>query len=135
MNPVNQTTNRFCGPAVLSIITGIDTGEAERLIQDVRHTSRSIKGAYLHELCTILQQRGYKTEYLNYLEKTVFRFLFEEKRDGTYLVTVSGHFVCFERENNDWKVCDNHTKTPLKASRSARLMQKIISVIRVELKK
>ena len=54
--------NRYCGPAVISAITGMTTGEAARLI---RHSSgrRAVMGTSVLEVTDALEMCGVKSKY------------------------------------------------------------------------
>lgn len=62
MHPVThgKTKNRFCGPAAISIITGIDTGTAAALMR-LKTGRRQITGASHWELEKVLQSLGFFT--------------------------------------------------------------------------
>lgn len=67
IKPVNHGTtkadkNRYCGPCAISIITGMTTGEAARLL---RHVSgrKSIKGTYTSEVTDVLEMCNIKATY------------------------------------------------------------------------
>jgi hypothetical protein len=57
IHPVVRTTNRFCGPAVLSSILKIDTGEAARQIRAVNGRSK-VTGTYDWEIIAVLERNG-----------------------------------------------------------------------------
>jgi len=70
IKPVNHGTtkadkNRYCGPAVISAITGMTTGEASRLI---RHVSgrKAIRGSSVREVTDALTMCGIKSEYKSF---------------------------------------------------------------------
>ena len=70
IKPVNHGTtkadkNRYCGPCAISIITGMTTGEAARLL---RHVSgrKSIKGTYTSEVTDALEMCNIKAIYQDF---------------------------------------------------------------------
>src|SRR5204863_9751019 len=84
-------TNVFCGPAVLSAITGIPTNEIAELINEVRHVPyyREVKGAFIEELIATLNKiGGYRATPINFLSNSsLFFTLTTIKQDGFYIVT------------------------------------------------
>jgi len=67
IKPVNHGTtradkNRYCGPSAISIITGMTTGEAARLL---RHVSgrKTIKGTWTSEVTDVLEMCNIKASY------------------------------------------------------------------------
>ena len=70
IKPVNHGTtkadkNRYCGPSAISIVTGMTTGEAARLL---RHVSgrKSIKGTYTSEVTDALERCNIKAIYRDF---------------------------------------------------------------------
>tara|TARA_R110002020_G_scaffold260128_3_gene474340 strand:- start:11539 stop:12270 length:732 start_codon:yes stop_codon:yes gene_type:complete len=70
IKPVNHgktkaDRNRYCGPAVISSITGMATGEASRLI---RHVSgrKAITGSSVREVTDALEMCGIKSKYQSF---------------------------------------------------------------------
>ena len=61
LHPVKRAikaSNRYCGPAILSILTGLDTTETARLLRHVGGRTR-IRGTYTHEVERALSKLGY----------------------------------------------------------------------------
>jgi len=70
IKPVNHGTtradgNRYCGPSVISAVTGMTTGEAARLIRHVGGR-KSVKGSYVSEVTRALEMCGIKSTYQNF---------------------------------------------------------------------
>lgn len=66
IKPVNHGStradrNNFCGPSVISAITGMTTGEAARLIRFVGQR-KTIKGTYNYEVTRALRKCGIRAE-------------------------------------------------------------------------
>lgn len=87
--------NRFCGPAALSIIAGVDTAEAAAVIRHVGH-KRSVTGTTHYELLRSLQLLGFKATSalkVNPLEPksnpTLAAWLRSDERDSKALYVVS----------------------------------------------
>lgn len=62
--------NRYCGPAVISAITGMTTGEAARLIRHVSgkywNGRRAVKGTTVLEVTEALEMCGVKSKYQSF---------------------------------------------------------------------
>jgi len=61
LQPVNSPkgdSNRFCGPAVISALTGMTTGAAARLIRQVSPTRKCVMGTYSGEMLRALRLCG-----------------------------------------------------------------------------
>ena len=57
---VKGDKNRYCGPSVISAITGMNTGEAARMIRHVGGR-RSVKGSYDWEVREVLERCGIRS--------------------------------------------------------------------------
>ena len=105
---VNNSTsgrNRYCGPAVISAVTGMVTGEAARLI---RHVSgqRKVTGSYAHHVIRALQlcNVGYKDNKFFGLDTkqqpTLAQWLKSSKDIRTsgrvFLIVAGNHFQLVE---------------------------------------
>jgi hypothetical protein len=103
LKPVKRAAkghNRFCGPAALSIITGIDTAEASAVIRFV-NKKRSVTGTHDWEIIKSLNLLGYHVSSaakLNPLtpktNPTLAAWLKSDERDGKtlYLVVAGNHW-------------------------------------------
>lgn len=134
MKDITFGKNNFCGPAVISAITGISTDAAEKRIQLLRRNTKKVTGAFTTELCEVLTRFGYRTSYLTHLSHcgSIF-YLLSVLEDGQYIVCVPGHFICIEITDTAKYICDNHTKKPININASARLSQQVQQVVKVEL--
>ena len=131
LKPVIEGHNRFCGPAVLSIITGKSTDECADVIRSINGEYK-IRGVYLTDLLKAASKLNFNTLRINTEGSSLFRALTELSLvDGIYIVTVPNHFVCIEVKDKQIYFCDNHTKEPIKDASSARLMQKVVAAYRV----
>ena len=65
VNHKRGDTNRYCGPAVISAITGMATGEAARLIRHVGGR-KAIRGSSVREITDALAMCGIKSEYQSF---------------------------------------------------------------------
>lgn len=57
IHPVIRGSNRYCGPAVLSSLLKIDTGEAARRIRE-KNGKRSVTGTHAWDLERVLADNG-----------------------------------------------------------------------------
>ena len=128
--------NVFCGPAVLSAITGIPTNEIAELINEVRHVPyyREVKGAFIEEILATLDKiGGYKATRIDFLSNSSLYFILATVRaDGFYILTLPHHFVLAEKVGSERYICDNGLKTPMRAEGSARLNQKVLQCYHIE---
>jgi hypothetical protein len=103
LKPVKRAAkghNRYCGPAAVSIITGIDTAEASAVIRFV-NKKRSVQGTHDWEIIKSLNLLGYHVSSaakLNPLNPkgnpTLAAWLKSDQRDGKtlYLVVAGNHW-------------------------------------------
>lgn len=134
-NKLNKVegNNIFCGPAAIAAITGHTTDDVERLIQKLRANYSPVKAVYDTELYKIFNQLGWKVNTQSIAKGTrLFSFISEMREDGYYVISVPSHFVVVYKEGNNRFFCDNHTKEPIRAGASARLMQEVVRAARVE---
>lgn len=132
MNNVNQGSNKYCGPAVLSILTGKDTDECVRAIRSVDYAygGREVK---IGDLVKVINKLGMQANLIPELDGASLFATFHNisLHDGMYLILVPRHVVCAEVTNGKILFCDNHTKTPISAENSARLGQRALQVYRI----
>ena len=62
LHPINRgpRDNRYCGPAVVSFITGKNTSEVATFIRNRYRNGKAVRGTYLHEVAGALSALGYK---------------------------------------------------------------------------
>lgn len=127
LNAVTVGQNKYCGPAVLSILTGKSTDECARVIGSI-NGKYTVEGVELKHLLEAASRMGFDCEGIN-PAATLFGTLIRlANRDGVYIVTVTGHFVVIEVKEKKIYFCDNHTKEPMPAASSARLQQQCKAV-------
>jgi ABC-type bacteriocin/lantibiotic exporter with double-glycine peptidase domain len=134
LKSVSEGYNKFCGPAVLSILTGKNTDECANAIGYISG-EYNIKGVKLEHLLAAANRLGFtstKVDEGTSLYGTIIRLVND---DGMYIVTVPNHFVVIEVNNKKAYFCDNHTKEPIPAASSARLSQRVVAVHKVSRKK
>jgi hypothetical protein len=103
LKPVKRATkghNRFCGPAALSIIAGIDTAEASAVIRHVSR-KRSVKGTSNWDILRSLALLGFKASSAAKVDPlnlktnpTLAAWLKSDERDGQslYLIAAGYHW-------------------------------------------
>ena len=101
LKPVKKAAkghNRFCGPAALSIIAGIDTAEAAAVIRKVSR-KRSVTGTTHWEILQSLKLLGFESSSaakVNPLDRktnpTLAAWLKSDERDGQSLYLVSAGY-------------------------------------------
>jgi hypothetical protein len=131
LNTANLGMNKYCGPAVLSILTGKSTDECARVISSVNGQYR-IEGVELRHLLKAAEKLGFDNKPLaidGSLYGTLVRLV--SFGDGMYIVSVPNHFVAIEVNQKKIYFCDNHTKEPISAAASARLLQRVMAVNQV----
>lgn len=131
MKAVNLGMNKYCGPAVLSILTGKSTDECANVISRITGNYK-VQGVWLEDLLKAANKLGFTSEKIepaNTLFATMHRLA--AKGDGMYIVTITGHFVVIEVNEGKLYFCDNHTKEPIPAASSARMMQRCLAAHKV----
>jgi hypothetical protein len=131
LKPVTEGFNKFCGPAVLSIMTGKSTDECARVISRI-NGSYNVTGVLLSDLLKAADKLGFDTINRDSEGMSLYRSLVNlANSDGMYIITLEKHFVCIEVRDKKIYFCDNHTKEPIPAASSARLMLKVEAVHQV----
>ncbi len=130
--------NRYCGPAVLSILTGKNTDQAAAAIYHVCPSYKG-EGVNINDMLRALDKLGFDQEYVQHGNTLYGSLVRMVMRDGMYIVglhndnpkVAEGHMVCVEVQERKIYFCDNHTKVIMPASQSARLLQKVKYIYRV----
>ncbi len=131
MNPIQFGTNQFCGPSVISAICGITTDEAVAVLQNVIGNTRKVTGVYERDLIKAFDRLNYRSTKWRILGRSIFSNMLSLV-DGVYVFMVPGHYVAIEVNGSHRYICDNHTKSPINVSSSARLGMKVVSILKVE---
>jgi len=92
--------NRYCGPAVISCVTGMNTGEAARLIRSVSG-QRAVRGTLTTHVRRALKLCGIESSRIDHTRKcTLAAWLRESKNIRTtgrvFLVVAGHHFQLIE---------------------------------------
>lgn len=130
LKEVNIGQNKFCGPAVLSILTGKSTDECAYAITRI-NGQYNVTGVLLTDLLKAADALGFTHQAVpanGSLYKTLTQLV---HNDGLYIVTIPKHFICIEVNDKKIYFCDNHTKQPMPASSSARLGMSVVAVHKV----
>lgn len=128
--------NKYCGPAVLSILTGKSTDECASILGAIqgRHNVREVSLDDMAKACKKLRFNvtlvpNTENSSLFYSFHTLYQY------PGMYVVAVKKHVVAVEvTEDKEIYLCDNHTKEPINAGISARLGMKCLGIYKVTAK-
>lgn len=122
VNKADKGHNRYCGPGALSILTGIDTAQAARLL---RHISQRkyIKGTSNWVMLRALNALGYSTQSV-YLRPnvTLAQWLRESRNTGAYLVNITDHYCVI----TDRMYVDNVTGQGVALSRAPHRRARVV---------
>lgn len=118
--------NKYCGPAVLSALTGKSTDECARVITEITG-KQVITGVQIPDLLDAVKRLGFVSEEIQVRLYSVYGLLKQIHTDeGFYIIHVPKHVIAVEVTNgNGIYLIDNHTKRALNAAASARLSQKV----------
>jgi len=133
MTTANHVTfghNKYCGPAVLSILTGKSTDECANVISSVSGNYK-VEGVELRHLLEAAKRLGFDSERIEHLFNLYATLVKLSANDGVYIIMVKGHFIVIEILDRKIYLCDNHTKEQIPASSSARLQDKVLAVYKV----
>lgn len=124
--------NRWCGPGVISAIAGITTDEAEKLLQREAGTNRPISLVQMNWVTNSLTKLGYKLEAIRPQGSLYYTLtMLSMKPNAIYILVVPRHVVAIEVIDKRIYFIDNHTKSPMNAASSARMMQRVTHIWRV----
>lgn len=131
LKPVNFGVNEYCGPSVLSVLTGKSTDECAAVISSITGRTQ-IKAVNTQDLVLALERLRFDVEKRPLVARSLFGVLSNLSRyDGLYIVFVPKHVVAIRVENKEVFICDNHTKSPINAKSSARLTQPVDLIYKV----
>lgn len=133
MREVKTGSNQYCGPAVLSILTGRSTDECASLIRSVdpHYSGREVQ---LTVLVEVLKKISFNCNLVPNTSGSIFSVFHRiYNNPGFYVVVVRKHVVCVEvQADKQILLCDNHTKEPINGAASARLGQFVEAIYKVE---
>lgn len=131
LKDINFGLNQYCGPSVLSAMTGRSTDECAAVISQVSGR-KEIKAVEMHYIRLAFEKLRFMVTPVNSYSYTLFGTLHGlANKDGMYIIGVPKHVVAVEVKDNKVYLIDNHTKSPIDASGSARLSQKVDIVYRI----
>jgi len=131
LKEVNFGLNQYCGPAVLSILTGESTDRCAAVISAISG-EKEIKAVDRGHLREAFKRLKFDVEVTNHSGSSLYGVLYRlRSQAGLYVVFVPHHVVAVEVTNKEIFICDNHSKTPLDIKSSARLMQRVEAVWKV----
>jgi hypothetical protein len=131
LKEINFGLNQYCGPAVLSALTGRSTDECASVIMSI--TGRAeVRAVEIGHLMTAFKKLRFDVNKVDTIGRTLYGTLIRlSDMDGFYVVMVPKHVVAIEVTNHQVYLVDNHSKNPLPANSSARLMQRVEQVYKV----
>lgn len=131
LKDINFGINQYCGPAVLSALTGESTDRCAAVISSVSG-KKEIKAVEQAHLIEALKRLRFSVEETNFSGSTLFGTLSRmHNNSGIYIVFIPHHVVAVEVIGTEIFICDNHSKTPLDIRSSARLTQRVEKVLKV----
>ena len=97
---ISTDRNRYCGPAVISAVTGMNSGEAARLIRSVSG-QRAVRGAHTTHVRRAMKLCGIQSIYRSCTPKITLAAWLRESKDmrttGRVFLVVAGlHFQLIE---------------------------------------
>lgn len=92
----------------------------------------AVNAVWTDEMVKTLESIDYEVEEIpkNKLG-SIYWMLSTIKENGMYLTCLKTHFVVLEIDGQNRTLCDNHTRTPIRAGNSARLSQNVESMFRI----
>lgn len=132
LHDINFGINEYCGPVVLSALTGLSTDRCAAAISAVTGQKSAVKGTDRRVLVEVLKRLRFDVVETNIIGMTLYGVLFKlPKEDGFYIIHLPKHVVAVEVQKDNIYLCDNHSKHPIDIRHSARLLQKVEKVLKV----
>ena len=131
MESVVTGDNQYCGPAVLSILTGKSSDECADIFRKVDY-SYAGKEVSVGTIKKALDYMEFESNEI-ITDCSLFALMHQIVREpAMYLVIVPKHVVALEvtQEKKIW-FCDNHTKNLIDAAHSARIGQRVSKAFKV----
>jgi len=124
--------NQYCGPSVLSALTGRSTDSCAAAIAAVSG-ARVVKAVQITHLVEAAKRLGFLTDPIPVPARSLFGVISAIiSRDGFYIVMVPNHVVAVEIKEKTAFFIDNNTKRAINAAASARLTQEVIKVWQIK---
>ena len=131
LKDINFGLNAYCGPSVLSALTGESTDRCAAAISAVSG-KKEIRAVERTHLIEALKRLRFDVSETPFSGSTLYGTLHRmHTHDGLYIVFVKEHVVAVEVIGTEIFICDNHTKKPLDIRNSARLSQRVERVLKV----
>ena len=126
--------NEYCGPAVLSALTGKSTDLCAAVISAVSGKN-VIKAVEYNHLLEAIKRLNFEAQIVSIPARSLFGVISALINiDSKYIIAVPNHYVAVEIISKTAFFIDNHTKQPMNAIASARLTQEVKMVWRVKAK-
>ena len=132
LKEINFGLNQFCGPSVVSALTGKSTDECASVIMSI--TGRAeVRAVNIKDLIAAFGRLRFDMIEINKTAYSLYGNLNAlSAKQGMYIIVVPKHVVAAEvTEDNKIYLVDNHSKSPLPAEGSARLSQKCEAVYKI----
>lgn len=129
LKEVNTGFNQFCGPAVLSSLTGKSVDECASVISSITRRME-IRAVKMDDMIKALNKLRFDVTLLDVMGYSLYGVL-TSLTEGVYIITVPKHVVAVEVKDKKIYFVDNHTKIVIDAAASARLMQRVENVWKV----
>jgi hypothetical protein len=132
LKEINFGLNKFCGPAVMSALTGKSTDECASIISAISGR-QEIRAVEIKHLIEAFRRLRFDMTQINKTSYTLFGNLSSlAAKRGMYIILVPKHVIAVEvTSDNHLYLIDNHSKQPLPAESSARLSQKCEAVYKI----
>ena len=132
LKDINFGINQFCGPAVLSALTGKSTDECAAVISSI-NGRQEIRAVEVKDLIKALEKLRFDVSALPLISGgTLYSVLgYLSNKPSIYIILIPRHVIAIEVNDGKIFLIDNHSKSAIDAAHSARLMQKIDAIYRV----
>lgn len=131
LNSINFGLNQYCGPSVLSALTGRSTDECAAVLSAVSGKT-TIKAIDMKYIIEAVKKLRFDISQISSPSQTLFGTLsFLSHHEGLYLILVPRHIVAVEVSLGRIYLVDNHSKSPVNAAGSARLTQRVEQLYKV----
>lgn len=92
--PAKINGSKYCGPTVLSAVTGIGTKELCQIIRFLNPNRKMVKGMYNNEISEVLQYCKISFSFKNYSKINLRNWIKGyQRKDVTYIINVSSHYL------------------------------------------
>jgi hypothetical protein len=138
MNKVTTGDNNYCGPAVLSVVSGRSVDYCARIIGEIiGKAPDKVKGVYPADLFKAAARLRIRHEKIEPPASSLFAVASNlvHRGEATYILEIPKHYIAIEvTAAREIFLCDNHTKEPINLAGSARLSQKVEQIWKCSVK-